>query len=122
MRSAFPIGTECPWPTPTRPGNDCRTWDPDLVEARQDIARVLLLPVEGDHLVEDAMEGAFHGGTVVANLPKDQRVVRLANCVESIENTPDKKVGLRRVSGKGLHQPRGDALLIRGEGIPSRYL
>src|SRR5262249_36847138 len=37
-------------------------------------------------------------------------------------DSPHLEVGLRGVTGEGLHQSRRDTLLICGEGIPCRYL
>ena len=97
-------------------------WTTDLVEVRQDVTRILGLPIEGNHLVEDTMESAFHRGPVIPDLPKDQRVVCLADRLQSVEDASDLEVGLRGEAGESLHQPGSDAFLIRREGLPRRDL
>ena len=92
----------------------------DLVEVLQNVGGVFRLAVQRRHLVEDAVERAFHRGAVVADLPEDQRVVALADVLQRIENTADFVIGLRGVGGEGLHQPRGDILLVRRQRILRR--
>ena len=80
--------------------------------------RVLRDALKCRELVEAAAERAFHGGPVVADLPEDERVVQLADFLERVDHAPDFVIGLRGVGGKDLHQPRGDALLVPGQGSP----
>src|SRR5262249_15999898 len=69
-------------------------------------------------LVEASVKSAFHGSAVIANLPKDERVVELADLFERIDDASRFIIGLRRICGKDLHQWLGDAPLVGRKRIP----
>ena len=78
--------------------------------------------VEGDGLVEGAVDGALGGGSVVADDDVDQRVVEDAQLVEGVDQPADVVVGVLEEAGVDLHLPGQHRLEVVGHVVPGRDL
>ena len=78
--------------------------------------------VEGQHLVERALERAFGTGAVVADDVVDQGVVEDLQVRQRIDQPPDVVVGVLEESGVDLHLARQDRFHLGGHLVPGRDL
>ena len=79
-------------------------------------------PVQADHLVERAIEGALGGGAVVADDHVDQGVVHDPELLDRVEQPPHVVVDVRHEASVDLHLALEDRLEILGHVVPGRDL
>ena len=78
--------------------------------------------VERHHLVVSALRSAFRTGAVIADDVDEQGIVHYAHLLQCIHQTSYLLVGVLGESGKGLHLPGLQLLLVWSLGIPGRNL
>src|SRR5215813_4157398 len=70
------------------------------------------------HLVWSAENGAFGASAIVAADVDDQRVIKLAHVLDSLDHTANFMIGVSRVGRKDVRLTYEESLFIRTERLP----
>ena len=93
----------------------------ELVDRREAVLERLLRVVEELRLVRRAGRPAL-GARAVVRDHHDQRVLKLADALQVIQQPPDVVIGVAEEAGEHLHHPRIQPALVVAERLPRGHV